>query len=681
MRAMTASRGAAALLRLAFALLALGAPGRARAEGEAAGWGPGLVVWESNRSGAFRIWSRPLEGGAARQLSPEEAGRDHCCAHLAPDGRRLAYLSLPGGSRAYLPPATAGVLHLIESDGSLDRVAAPAARTYGEYRAAIWWADDQLVYIDGEGATVRLDLSSGVRKPLARGPADGEGWLLDPTGRWATGGTPTFSERAAGGEILRATPLGGCQPYFDARGRFGIWAAGAGGPIDAIELATRRTFTLLAKNDPRLPAGHGYLYFPMLSRDGSLLAFAASNGDHDHFRADYDVFAIEVDPESLAPLGRALRISEHPAVDRFPDLFRARPPRRRAVPPPAPTAAVAPAPGWPGGGAALALVWEGAERPNRRGEGTASEQLLPSGRALYDRRGRLRLDGGSFALEAERADQVTAELRGGNALSLQVVLEPAALDAAAAAPVVALATRPGRRGFVLRQRGRALELVLRTSETAAAAPPVHLLDLPDPAPHHVAFTFSPGRLAAYLDGRRVGSTVVPGDFFHWRSGTLELGAEPGGAARFRGALSHLAIHARELGAAEIEADARRALAALAAAPPVPFAEVEARLVARSRIPTLAEISPYRQALVVEEWEVLRALAGAAVGGRIRVARWAILDGEPTRESAEPPGAVRRLRLEPHAAQPQLESVVLSDTLPAPAPGGPPLGFDVGWGGG
>ena len=304
------------------ALCALGAV--AGAEGDAAPWGPGQVVWESNRSGAWRIWTRALEGGTARQLSPEEAGRDHCCAHLSPDGRRLAYLSLPGGARSYLPPETPGGLHLLEADGTLDRIAAPAARAYGEHRAAIWWAEDELVYIDGSGATMRLDLSSGVRSRLAEGPATGEGWLLDPTGRWATGGTPTFSERDASGEVRRAPLLGGCQPYFDGRGRFGVWAAGAGGPIDGIELATRRTFSILGQNDSRLPEGRRYLYFPMLSRDGTLLAFAASDGAHDHFRADYDVFVIEVDPENLEPAGSAVRVSADPAVDRFPDVHRAR---------------------------------------------------------------------------------------------------------------------------------------------------------------------------------------------------------------------------------------------------------------------------------------------------------------------------------------------------------------------
>ena len=70
-----------AILVLAVAALGCGAAadagersrrGQPADEGEAApaAWGPGYVVWESNRSGAFRILRRELAGGAARQISP-----------------------------------------------------------------------------------------------------------------------------------------------------------------------------------------------------------------------------------------------------------------------------------------------------------------------------------------------------------------------------------------------------------------------------------------------------------------------------------------------------------------------------------------------------------------------------------------------------------------------------------
>jgi hypothetical protein len=90
------------------------------------------------------------------------------------------------------------------------------------------------------------------------------------------------------------------------------------------------------------------------------------------------------------------------------------------------------------------------------------------------------------------------------------------------------------------------------------------------------------------------------------------------------------------------------------------------------VPTLEQITPYRSALVVEEYEPVRG------GARLRVARWAILDGERLPAVARPIGSTARLRLEPYAAQPQLESVVLSDTLPPmPAAAKARLQFEVG----
>jgi Tol biopolymer transport system component len=68
-----------------------------------AGWqklsdyGTGIVVWESNRSGRWRIWRRGIDGSDYRQLTPEESGRDQFCPHLSPDGTRLVYLSCPAG--------------------------------------------------------------------------------------------------------------------------------------------------------------------------------------------------------------------------------------------------------------------------------------------------------------------------------------------------------------------------------------------------------------------------------------------------------------------------------------------------------------------------------------------------------------------------------------------------------
>jgi len=654
------------------------ARGEAALEGDlaAAGLGSGWVVWESNREGEFRIWIRPLDGGTARRLSTDEAGRDHCCAHLSPDGARVAYLSMPAGRRKYAPPETAGELRLVETDGRRDRRLA-SARHYGEHRAALWWSDDELSFIDGAGDSRLIDLSTGTDRLLSRGPPRGEGYLIDPTGRWATSSTAHFSPRdPATGEVRVSTPLGGCQAWVAPDGEVGIWSAGAGGPIDGVELATRRTWTVLAKHDPRLPGDRGYLYFPMLSRDRSLLALAASNDEHDHFRADYDVFLQRLDPASLLPRERAVRVTAHPAIDRYPDVWRAghlAPPR---LAPPAPAARPLAESGWPAAREGLVFVWQAAERANRHQEGAASEILEERGETWTDRLGRLVLAGGSAAAAPASAARVADALRAANAVTVELLVEPAGSTAGAAVPVLALGSGPRQRGLWVGHSGAGLELRVRTGETGPGGGVPAVLALPPGSGlHHVAFTYSPGRLRIFLDGAPAGAPAWRGDFFPWRARELTFGAEPGLAGSFRGRLSHLAIHARELTAEEVAAEAARVLEEIAGAPRVETLEVEATLRARSRLPTLDEISPYRRALVTEHWQVEGAPQSGA--GSVRVARWALLDGRPAAAAALPIGARRRLRLEPWDAQPQLASVFLSDTLPPEAASR--LWFDAGAG--
>lgn len=309
--------------------------------------GPGIVAWESNRGGNFRIFLRDLAEEEARQLTPDEPGRDHCCALLSPDGGRLVYLSLPAGKAGYEDGRAAGELRLVRLADGATSVVAERARTYAEHRAAVWWGDGELVHIDGEGHTVRLDLASGRRERLTAEPSPEFGWLVDPTGRFATTGDPTFSRYLPESRRIETAPrLGGCQPVFSQDGRFGVWSAGAGGPIARLDLESRVQATLLARHDPRAVDGFGYLYFPMPSRDGAALAYAASAGGHDHFAADYEVFAVATDPATLEPVGPAVRLTRSPAVDRFPDLWLAPLPLgRHAGEAPFPVRLAAPGPG------------------------------------------------------------------------------------------------------------------------------------------------------------------------------------------------------------------------------------------------------------------------------------------------------------------------------------------------
>lgn len=302
----------------------------------AARFGDGFLVWESVRSGNWRIWTRRLDGSGLRQLSPDEGDRQHCCPHIAPDGSAVAYLSVPPVARHQYPPGgLVGPLRVMAADGTEDRAVVPLARDYGDHRVAVWRSPRELIHLDGRGMPMLLDLASGTATAiLAREEARPDhGYLVDATLSWATAAVPSFApvDRATGrlGEVDR---LRGCEPYFSHDGTFAFFVERGGGPILSFDLATRRIATILERADPRLPDGFDYLYFPMVSRAGNLLAFGASRGLHDQFRADYEIFLARFDAATRELVEPPTRFTAHPATDRFPDVWAGPRPAASAAP-------------------------------------------------------------------------------------------------------------------------------------------------------------------------------------------------------------------------------------------------------------------------------------------------------------------------------------------------------------
>ncbi|MHB0999234.1 MAG: LamG-like jellyroll fold domain-containing protein [Armatimonadota bacterium] len=292
---------------------------------EIACMGSGFVVWESSRTGDWRIWRCNLDGSDLRQLSPEEKGRDHYCPHLSPDGKRLVYISYPKDKDGYKAHSKDILLpmHLLSTDGRFDRVIIPSARAYGEDRAVFWIDDNRFIYIDGDGTTCEFDIAANKSTPITSQTRDEYGWLINAQKTFAVPGWPTsFNPFDSGtGKITMGNELRGCQPYISSDGIWGYWMGGGGGPINRYNLATGKASPILGKGDGRMPSDRSYLYFPMLSHNMRLLAFAASPNQHDHFNSDYDIFIAKIDPQTLEIIGKPVRYSFDPACDRFPDVY------------------------------------------------------------------------------------------------------------------------------------------------------------------------------------------------------------------------------------------------------------------------------------------------------------------------------------------------------------------------
>ena len=95
---------------------------------------------------------------------------------------------------------------------------------------------------------------------------------------------------------------------------------------------------------------------------------------------------------------------------------------------------------------------------------------------------------------------------------------------------------------------------------------------------------------------------------------------------------------------------------------LPRIEVQATLIAKSKIPEPREMTPYRNALIVNEYNVEKVLKGTYAGKTIRVAQWGMLDLKPTPLAAQAPGTSVKLVLETFADHDELVPELISDTL-------------------
>ncbi len=82
--------------------------------------------------------------------------------------------------------------------------------------------------------------------------------------------------------------------------------------------------------------------------------------------------------------------------------------------------------------------------------------------------------------------------------------------------------------------------------------------------------------------------------------------------------------------------------------------VEARLTDLSVIPTPQDIAPYRRALLVNGYEVVRVISGSYRQKKLMAAHWVIEEGQVLKDAIREKGKTYRMVLERYDDHPELE---------------------------
>ena len=351
-------------------------------------------------------------------------------------------------------------------------------------------------------------------------------------------------------------------------------------------------------------------------------------------------------------------------------------------------------PAWPANRSSLVFLWEGKDKQNFQrdtdNKGFTSTQMRIKSTARYATFGQMSLEGG-IILAVDGGRGVYAECQSANALTVEAVIQPAnayqgwpekprsiiACGSGGAPDSVnfRLAQERDKLVFYLRQRG------VKDGRDRLWVERTEVCTLTDKAPSHVVVSYKPGELACYLNGKPAAQTDAVKGTIQWNRPAGQNGLNFGGAREWqwerpywavhgvrptypvwRGSLEGVAVYSRAIGPEEAAKNFAAYDAIIKARPVPPRITVRGKLTAKSKIPKASDIAPYREALVVYEYEVEKVLAGKYGLKKIRVARWGLIDAKPAKLAYDAIGGSTALVVEPFADHPELEAEVTQDTL-------------------
>jgi len=278
-------------------------------------------------------------------------------------------------------------------------------------------------------------------------------------------------------------------------------------------------------------------------------------------------------------------------------------------------------PDWPSNRAGLTYLWQNARTRNL----ILNARLgLPVGNSLtsfshhqlslparFNRFGAALATGGGFVLNPGASKHIFEGISKTGQFSFEIVVEPADLaqtNGTKDKPIAIAAWESGAgKGIFWLFQDKDKLLVGLLKKWGDKGPEVfEMATLPDTKPHHVVVSIADKRLAFYLDGKKVKEIdPSPASFIRVGPPPFQLAVRCPDPHKntWRGKFEYLAMYNRFIEEPEAAKNAAAVAATLAQRKTLPQIELQAKLVAKSQIPAPAEMLPYRNALVVNEYQV------------------------------------------------------------------------------
>jgi hypothetical protein len=321
---------------------------------------------------------------------------------------------------------------------------------------------------------------------------------------------------------------------------------------------------------------------------------------------------------------------------------------------------------WPANHDGLVFLWRNQRMGNREAreglfEGPAQPEVR--GGARFGRNWEMELRGGSIAFPGwgERISQACQQ---SGAFSLEITFAPGLALEFGPKRIVTLSTDRKNVNFFLGQEGENAVLCLRTSNAPPEGERLELFPLKVGERIHAILSYSQGVLTCYVNGEQVfQSADLRGDLSNWNpDARLLFGDSWSGRRQWTGYVEGVAFYDRKIDPEEASHKASLYHAILSARKTPASWEISGEVVEQRPAPDLENILPYRRALVINTYRATpfspeeNGNGTPGEDGLIRVAEWALLDGDlATSYRINREGTSRPMRIEKLEDHPQLES--------------------------